>query len=232
MTDLAAWPGHTGTAPPIPSDLQALVSEREVPVGEKTYRLLAVDDLVRYSARQPKGTEAPYWAIVWEASIALAVWIRDHKESIQQTRMLELGCGLGLSGLAAADAGAVVIQTDKIPLALRLARENFSRNALHAPGQFCADWLDWTHDETYDLVFGSDLVYEPSVIPSLLPIFRANCRPGGHILLSAPLHREPALELIDRLYRDGWGFDTDTRTIAWQKRETDIGIWLGQRRTR
>ena len=229
MNDLVEGCGGLDGTPSIPPDLQSIVSEQTVPVGETNYRLLAIDDLVRYAARQPRGTEAPYWAIVWEASIALAGWIQDHPEQIKKTRMLELGCGLGLSGLAAAKTGADVVQTDKIPLALQLARENFTRNGLPPPTQFCADWLDWNHSERYDFVFGSDLVYEPSLIPSLLPIFRENCRPDGQILLAAPLHREPALVLIDRLYSEGWRFETETRTIAWEERHTDVGIWLGRR---
>lgn len=226
---------ETSAAPPdIPSDLVDSVAVQLVPVGEgegeKVYRVLAIADLVRFSARQPKGTEAPYWAIVWEASIALGGWILEHRNLIQGKRMLELGCGLGLSGLVAADAGADVVQTDKIPLALRLARENALRNALAPPPQFCADWFEWSHDDAYDFVFGSDLVYEPGVIPALLPIFQRNCRPGGHVLLAAPVHREPSLTLLDDLFADGWDFETETRVIHWQQRQTEVAIWLGQRR--
>lgn len=230
MTESESTSSVPAGMPPLPDELAGIVSESTVPVGDRQYRVLAIGDLVQYAARQPKGTEAPYWAIVWEASMALGGWLHERRKWIKGKRILELGSGLGLSGLAAADAGAQVVQTDKIPLALRMARENFLHNGLPAPHQFCVDWLEWSHDETYDIVLGSDLVYEPSVIPLLVPIFRANCRAGGRIVLSAPSHRQPALSLVDRLFDDGWDFITEVRTIQWQQRQTDVVLWLGRRR--
>ena len=83
-------------------------------------------------------------------------------------RVIELGCGTGLVGLAAAaivQAGASnaqVILTDFDPLALDQARQNARANELDV----CIKRLDWRDaiaDEdrhAYDVALGADLTYD------------------------------------------------------------------------
>ncbi len=206
------------------------ILEQEVLVGKRVYRVAGVGDVVRYASDHPRDAEVPYWAIVWEASIGLGTWILDHPEAVRSKRVLELGCGLGLSGIVAASAGGRVTQTDRAPQALHLAAENALRNGLEPPNHFLADWRTWEHPQRYDVVLGSDLVYETSAVPWLVPLFGRNVRPGGELLLSAPVHREPALQLVDALYADGWQFHTDSVWVDWQRQVTEIAVWHGRRR--
>jgi SAM-dependent methyltransferase len=69
----------------------------------------------------------PYWAELWPSSIELARYCLKER-GVCSRRILEIGCGLGLAGVAAARAGAHVIFTDYEPDALKFARYNALKN--------------------------------------------------------------------------------------------------------
>lgn len=50
--------------------------------------------------------EPPYWAYQWAGGLALARHILDRPETVRGRRVLDLGAGSGLVGIAAARAGA------------------------------------------------------------------------------------------------------------------------------
>src|SRR5579885_2021506 len=52
----------------------------------------------------------PYWAELWPSGVALARFVAGLE--LEGTRVLELGCGLGLPSLAAALRGADVLASD------------------------------------------------------------------------------------------------------------------------
>jgi predicted nicotinamide N-methyase len=49
---------------------------------------------------------APYWAYPWGGGLALARYVLDHPEIVAGRRILDLGSGSGLVGIAAAKSGA------------------------------------------------------------------------------------------------------------------------------
>ena len=51
----------------------------------------------------------PYWAYQWAGGLALARHILDHPETVAGRRVLDLGAGSGLVGIAAAKAGAAQV---------------------------------------------------------------------------------------------------------------------------
>lgn len=64
----------------------------------------------------------PYWAELWGCSLAVCEVLA--KQDLQGVRVLDLGCGLGLTGTVAAARGARVILADAAPPALLFARLN------------------------------------------------------------------------------------------------------------
>ena len=52
---------------------------------------------------------APYWAYAWGGGTALARHVLDHPELVAGRRVLDLGAGSGLVGIAAARAGAAEV---------------------------------------------------------------------------------------------------------------------------
>jgi predicted nicotinamide N-methyase len=49
---------------------------------------------------------APYWAYPWGGGLALARYVLDHPDTVDGRRVLDLGSGSGLVGIAAAKSGA------------------------------------------------------------------------------------------------------------------------------
>lgn len=62
---------------------------------------------------------APYWAHYWGGGLALARYVLDHPDIVAGRRVLDLGAGSGLVGIAAAMAGAKhVLAADVDPYAV------------------------------------------------------------------------------------------------------------------
>ena len=70
----------------------------------------------------------PYWADLWPSAIELAHVVA--RWDLAGRRVLELGCGLALPGIAAALRGARVTVSDWAPDALGFARSNAERNGV------------------------------------------------------------------------------------------------------
>ncbi|MFR9805413.1 class I SAM-dependent methyltransferase [Pseudonocardia sp. RS010] len=107
----------------------------------------------------------PYWAELWPSGIALAQAVRAVPAG---TRVLELGCGLGLPALAAARAGAEVLATDLSTTAITLVRRSAALNGL----PLRAEALSWTDPAlpAVDLVLGADLLYGHRNVVELLEV--------------------------------------------------------------
>lgn len=63
---------------------------------------------------------APYWAHYWGGGLALARYVLDHPDTVAGRSVLDLGCGSGLVGIAAAKASArevLCADTDKYAIA-------------------------------------------------------------------------------------------------------------------
>ena len=67
--------------------------------------------------------QMPYWAEIWPASVAVARHLM-RGQSLAGKRVMDLGCGIGTPGLAAARRGAHVHFVDLDPVALDFASFN------------------------------------------------------------------------------------------------------------
>jgi predicted nicotinamide N-methyase len=127
----------------------------------------------------------PYWAYHWAGGTALARYILDRRETVAGKRVLDLGTGSGLVGIAAAKCGAnhvVAIDTD--PIAVVAAGLNAEANGVELE-TICEDILDKPPPDV-DLILVSDLFYEASLAHRVLPFLR-RCRDRGiGILIGDP----------------------------------------------
>lgn len=126
----------------------------------------------------------PYWAELWDSAHAIAHWLAN-QPPLAGVRVLDLGCGMGLSGTVAAALGATVLFADLEPAALLFAQLN---SAPHRP-RIRARRLDWRSDqlnETFDLILGADILYERKQWDYLNPFWQLHLAPQGKILLGEP----------------------------------------------
>jgi len=133
----------------------------------------------------------PYWADVWESAIVLAEELADTDGSGQT--LLELGCGLGLPGLVAAQAGFAVTATDYEEAALEGVRYNAARNSLPSLTTRVLDWRQPPADlGLFDRVVAADVLYETHHPQSLAQVIAATLAPGGTGLVADPCRLKAA----------------------------------------
>jgi predicted nicotinamide N-methyase len=150
----------------------------------------------------------PYWAVLWPAGAALAAHIKSQRDLVRKVT-LELGCGAGLPGIVARCRGARVLQTDLFPEALALARWNARRNGVGGIRYLAMDWRAWSLSGQFDLILGSDVLYERGLHAPLQAILEGNLAPGGEARFADP-GRPLALAFAARLEAAGWRVGMET----------------------
>jgi len=177
-----------------------------VRVGARDWLLEAVrdQDALLAEVDDDAGLAAfPYGLLLWPAAFALAEWIERKSTAMAGKRVLELGCGIGLAGLVAASHGADVVQTDWQPAVLDLAGRAARRNGIGAITRRVGDWRAWPDDLTgFDVVVGSDILYERTVHDALTELLPRLVLPEGEIWITDP-QRPQAFELLERWERSG-----------------------------
>ena len=162
-------------------------SIEDATVDEHTFSILKPansDDLIR-EEDFVKDERLPYWADVWPSSIILAGKLLELKG--RGKTALELGCGVGLSTLAATTAGFDVLSTDYYEDALDVTRANVFRNLAIIARTRMVDWRHFPEDlGTFDLVFASDVLYEKEYAQLLPVLLRRLLVPGGIALIADP----------------------------------------------
>ncbi|MDB5522372.1 MAG: ribosomal methyltransferase protein [Rhizobium sp.] len=131
----------------------------------------------------------PYWAYHWAGGTVLARYILDRPETVAGKRVIDLGTGSGIVGIAAAQSGAIrVVAIDIDPLAVVATSLNAERNGvtLHA---VCADILTGPPPQA-DLILVGDLFYAPSLAEAVLPFLKM-CRSADIDVLIGDPGREP-----------------------------------------
>ncbi len=174
----------------------------------------------------------PYWADIWPAARMLAKAIlRDSCEAATRrvsaaersdtetlrvaasrrfgcSEVLDLGCGLGLAGLAALSRGWRVIFSDYDLTALRFAERNARLNGFTGFRTLPLDWRFPPDDLRVPMILGADLTYEVRNVDSLIGFLKRVLLPGGVCLLTDP-DRTTAPYLRQRLEAEGLHFSTE-----------------------
>jgi predicted nicotinamide N-methyase len=157
----------------------------------------------------------PYWAELWPSGVALA---RALPSSLADTRVVELGCGLGVPSLVAAARGARVLAVDWADDAIALLRRNAARNRLELSAE-TVDWRALTVDTPFDLALAADVLYERRNVE---PLLRLLPRVAPDVLLAEP--GRPYFESFLAAARTEWTVDElDFRVYRLQRDATGIG---------
>jgi predicted nicotinamide N-methyase len=136
----------------------------------------------------------PYWAELWPAGLALAY---ELPERLDDLRVVELGCGLGVPSLVAAARGAHVTAVDWAGDAIALLRVNASTNNLSLAAVH-ADWRRF--DGSFDLALAADVLYEARNVEPLAALV-SRIAPRSLVGLAGRPYEREFLERVRRFAR-------------------------------
>ena len=199
----------------------------------------------RYEIAQPTDTEGlldraaadpeqnlPYWSEIWPSGIALADAIARRPSALRGKRVLEIGSGLGVTAIAALEAGAELTVADYSPESLLLCRHNALRNAGREPATLQINWRRPTA-ALFDLagvgfpvLLAADVLYESRDVAPLLALLDRLVAPNGFLWLAEP-GRPVATRFLDAAGEAGWHGTTRSHPGPWPDPKDDwvvVGI--------
>jgi predicted nicotinamide N-methyase len=159
-----------------------------VTINGQTLRLFTPASIDRFINPDDVMDNFPLWAKIWEASGVLASYLAGMPPDPMKT-MLEIGCGLGMVGIAAARAGHRITMTELNPDALNFARANALANDCPDVAIHRLDWNAPQLEGRFDTIVGSETVYKTEDIDGLEAMFDRYLNPAGTIILAEGVRR-------------------------------------------
>ena len=130
-------------------------------------------------------TSWPIFGVVWPSSLVLAHFIFDYETDSK--RILEVGCGMALSSLLLNKQCADITATDYHPEANTFLKRNALLNDDKAIAFERVDWADDNDNlGLFDLIIGSDLLYEDVHIELLATFIEAHSKPCCEVIIVDP----------------------------------------------
>jgi len=145
----------------------------------------------------------PFWTQIWPAAKTLAQQVLAH-DWPARTDVLELGCGSGLVGLAAAANGCCVTVSDYVPLAVELAVANIRGNGCTQVTGEVLDWRSPPVAHKHDVILAADVLYDPALHEPLLGVLNARLAAKGFCWLADPGRLNSATTFTRLARAQGW----------------------------
>ena len=136
----------------------------------------------------------PLFGLLWPSGAHLAARLADRPVSPTE-RILEIGCGLALASLVGHRRGANITACDRHPLAERFLKENLRANHLAPMKYRHGNWAStpprYAGESTlitgeYDLIIGSDLLYERDDNADLALFIDRHASPDAQVWIVDP----------------------------------------------
>ena len=200
-----------------PAELSAVAVEDHAPDGGRArtvplFTVRALEEFVDADRllKDPTAVEPPYWALVWIGAKALAARMLDRPPSAERS-VLDLGCGLGLSGVAAALGGASVTFGDYVDEPLEFVRATLAHHEIERCEVSRIDFTRDRLDRRFDLILAADIVYDPAHYEPLVEFLCTHAAPGTTVLLTETL-RADARRVTEGLVERGF---SETIDAVW-----------------
>jgi len=143
----------------------------------------------------------PYWGLLWAASPATAELLLNQQWPVN-LNALEIGCGVGLTGIAGLLAGMKVTFADHSSDAVRMAQANAAQNGFPNAAGLVFDWQQ-PPNQQFDFIFGSDILYDPAGHEPLLQTLSTMLSQNGQVWIG-DAGRTNAPAFMEKAIRAGW----------------------------
>ena len=154
----------------------------------------------------------PYWAELWPSALMLGQEIAQHQWPVG-LQVLEVGCGLGLSGLVALALGMDVIFSDYDVAALDFAARNARQNGFERFRTLPLDWRFPPHGLRVPMVLAADVIYEARNIQPLVGLMDVVLSTEGECWLADP-DRPYKQDFQTALTDQGFEFEAMSRRLV------------------
>lgn len=156
-------------------------------LGTREMQILQMEDFEDYIEDLVENTnvgpmDLPFWAKLWDTSLILAYFL-GKQPIIPWQRMLEIGAGVGVVGLYASLCGHNVTITDVDEDALLFSNANVLLNNASAQVRKL-NWNSPDISDRYEVIFGSEVIYDRKSYPLLVAFLRRALAPNGTIFLA------------------------------------------------
>lgn len=173
-----------------PAEAVEQLIHKQVVIGSRTFDIAYpgnADQLLDHPSTHSAFDQdeyMPYWAELWPASKMLAEALLQETWPAEHTA-LEIGCGVGLSGVVALSLGMQVTFSDYDATAVAFAARNAIANGFN---NFKTLPLDWRvpPKQQFPLILAADVIYEERNVAPLIAFIREVLTPDGVCLLSDP----------------------------------------------
>ncbi len=133
--------------------------------------------------------------VSWDGAVVLAKYLESRPDLVKGKRVLELGSGTGIVGLASHFLGASSVVLSDLTYALQNLEDNvqhnLQKNRRTDIGDISMQMIDWCDQSTYpishswDVIVGSDIVWLEDLVPPLVRTISACAESGRTVLLIA-----------------------------------------------
>jgi predicted nicotinamide N-methyase len=154
----------------------------------------------------------PYYGLLWPSAEGLTQYIVEHKDALQNKRIIEIGSGLALPSFVTHYLGGKVIVSDFHPDVKVFFERNLRHNSMQIPYQT----LDWCEEDNqigkFDLVLASDVLYESRHPKSIAQAFTRLITEDGEIWLADP-GRGYLQRFVDEMSLLGFSHELDPKQV-------------------
>ncbi|MEM7364977.1 MAG: methyltransferase domain-containing protein [Pseudomonadota bacterium] len=170
-----------------------------VTAGRRDWQLTALVDRQQYD--DPVGDHAAagvppaswsLFGVMWPSAVTLANLLDAQRDHLQDSSVLELGCGLALPSLVLASNNVNVVASDMHPLAANFLEQNCRNNHVpNIPFKQC-HWPSPIQDSSfagrarYDWIIGSDLLYESGQPERLISQIKLSAEDQTKVMITDP----------------------------------------------
>ena len=171
-----------------------------VRAGKYKLRVLKPSDIEEVLTRSQWKSEVgrfPFWAKLWESSIVLThqIVVEPH---VQNKRLLDLGAGLGLCGIAAAVAGFEVVLNETEQSAIDFQQVSVAANKGIEVEHLKFSWEKPPDIGQFDVITGAEILADEDLLDPLLDMCNNYLNDKGIIYLAHDIKRKTLPQFLNQ----------------------------------